>query len=66
MISNVGIKDRILAFPRALEAKELAGLLSVDEGIIYRQARSGIIPSFRIGTLVRFDPKKLGEWYERL
>jgi excisionase family DNA binding protein len=63
--TDVGIEDRILAFPRALEAGELADLLGVKKGTIYKQAKTGAIPSFRVGTSVRFDPKKMCEWYSR-
>jgi excisionase family DNA binding protein len=63
---NVGIKEHFLAFSRpSMEAKDVADILGVDKGSIYKLARSGIIPCFRIGTLVRFDPKKLAEWYDK-
>jgi excisionase family DNA binding protein len=60
-----GLKDRILAFERALTAEEVATLFSTHEDTIRKSARRGDIPSFRIGTSVRFDPKFLAEWYER-
>jgi excisionase family DNA binding protein len=68
MISpKCGVKDHLLAFTRpSMEAKDLADILGVKEGSIYKQARAGVIPCFRLGTLVRFDPKKLSEWYEKL
>jgi excisionase family DNA binding protein len=59
-----GIREMIASFDRALTAEEVAGLLAVSPQMIRLQARSGVIPSFRIGTSVRFDPKKLCEWYE--
>jgi predicted DNA-binding transcriptional regulator AlpA len=61
----MSIKERIASFGRALEAKELAGIFGVTEALIYKQARTGAMPNFRIGTLVRFDPKAVCEWYDR-
>lgn len=60
-----GIREMIAGFNRALTAEEIAGLLGVSKQMIRKQSRAGSIPSFRIGTSVRFDPKKLCEWYER-
>jgi len=59
------ISDRILAFQRAMTAEEVSELFGVHLDTIYKLARSGSIPSFRIGTSVRFDPKYLAEWYEQ-
>jgi excisionase family DNA binding protein len=49
----------------ALRAGEVAGLLGVTRQHIYKMAAAGTIPSFRIGTAVRFDPKHLAEWLRR-
>jgi len=59
------LRDRIVAFDRAMTTEEVAALFSMDKDTIYKQARRKTIPSFRIGTSVRFDPKKLAEWYEK-
>lgn len=59
------IGDHILAFQRAMTAEEVATLFGLNVNTIYTQARRGDIPSFRIGTAVRFDPKLLAEWYEK-
>jgi len=64
-MSVTSIQERIESFGRALEAKELASVFGVTEALIYKQARNGIIPCFRIGTLVRFDPKAVSEWLEQ-
>lgn len=60
-----GLRDRILVHTRAMTTGEVAELFNMDKDTIYKQARRGDIPSFRIGTSVRFDPKALAEWYER-
>jgi excisionase family DNA binding protein len=62
-IKSIG--DRILAFEGALTAKDVSKLLKIDTDTIYKAARNGEIPSFRVGTSVRFDPKKLNDWYEK-
>jgi excisionase family DNA binding protein len=58
----MSIADRIENIGRALTAKELAHLLSVSEVTIFKQAAAGRIPSFRIGTCVRFDPRAVANW----
>jgi excisionase family DNA binding protein len=63
--SPISIRERLAAFDRALTAEEVAGFLKVDRRTINRHAREGIMPSFRIGTAVRFDPQKLCEWLDR-
>lgn len=59
------LRDKIIAFNRALTVSEVSALFGISEGMIYKQARSGVIPNFRIGTSVRFDPKPLIDWLER-
>jgi excisionase family DNA binding protein len=61
----MSIKDRIASFDGALEAEDLARILKINKASIYKQARKGTIPSFRVGTSIRFDPKALCEWYDR-
>lgn len=58
------LRDRILAFQRAMTADEVSNLFGIHIDTIYKAARQGDLPSFRIGTSVRFDPKNLAEWYE--
>lgn len=62
----LGLRDRISLFKRAMTAEEVSELFGVNLRTIYNRARDGEIPSFRIGTAIRFDPKKLLEWYESL
>jgi excisionase family DNA binding protein len=45
-----------------LTAEELAGFLNISKVTIFKQAKAGRIPSFRIGTSVRFDPKAVARW----
>jgi excisionase family DNA binding protein len=43
-------------------ADELADILAVSRITIFKQAKAGRIPSFRIGTCVRFDPRAVANW----
>jgi hypothetical protein len=45
---------RILHFPTLRKA---SGFLCVSEATIFKQAAAGRIPSFPVGTCVRFDPR---------
>jgi excisionase family DNA binding protein len=47
---------------RALTAPELAALLSVHVLTIYRLAKSGHIPCYRIGSSLRFDPRRVAQY----
>jgi excisionase family DNA binding protein len=61
----VSIRDRIANYGKALNAEQLADLLGVSEITIYKHAKAGKIPSFRIGTCVRFCPKTVADWIAR-
>jgi len=56
------IADQVESHRRALEAGELAELLAVSKVTIFKLAKAGRIPSFRVGTCVRFDPRKVADW----
>ncbi len=49
----------------ALKASELAKLLGVTRQHIYKMAAANAIPSFRVGTAVRFDPNQVAVWLTR-
>jgi excisionase family DNA binding protein len=59
------LADRIERINRALTASELAEILNVSRITIFKQAKAGRIPSFRIGTCVRFDPRAVAQWLRR-
>jgi excisionase family DNA binding protein len=50
---------------RLLTAKETAQLLKVTLPRVYELARTGLIPSVRMGRQVRFHEAKLIEWIEQ-
>jgi excisionase family DNA binding protein len=59
------LADRIERMGRALTANELAEMLAVSKITIFKHAKAGRIPSFRIGTCVRFDPRSVAQWLRR-
>jgi excisionase family DNA binding protein len=61
----LSLADRIERIGRALTADELAKLFSVSRVTIFKQAKAGRIPSFRVGTCVRFDPRSVAQWLRR-
>jgi excisionase family DNA binding protein len=64
-MESLTLADRIAQTGHALKADELARLLSVSRITIFKQAKAGRIPCFRIGTAVRFCPKTIAEWLRR-
>jgi excisionase family DNA binding protein len=46
----------------ALTAKQLGEILNVSPKTIFKLARAGRIPSFRISTAVRFDARLVIDW----
>ena len=61
----LSLADRIERIGRALTANELAEMLTVSKITIFKQVKAGRIPSFRIGTCVRFDPRSVAQWLRR-
>jgi len=58
----ITLADQIERTGHALTADELAKVLAVSLITIFKQAKAGRIPSFRIGTCVRFDAKTVADW----
>lgn len=58
----LSLASRIKAIHHAMTADELAGLLRVSRLTILRRAKRGTIPSFRVGSCVRFDPANISRW----
>jgi hypothetical protein len=52
------LPDQIAMTGHALTANEFANILAVSHVTIFKQAKAERIPSFRIGTCVRFDSKE--------
>jgi excisionase family DNA binding protein len=56
------LPDQIERISHALTATELAEWLAVSRITVFKLAKAGRIPSFRIGTCVRFDPREVAKW----
>ena len=56
------IASRVNNIHNALTANELAELLQMSRITILRRAKRGTIPSFRVGSCVRFDPAAISKW----
>jgi len=50
---------------RALKVSEVADLFQVSPMTIYRAAKEGSLPSFKVGSSLRFDPKTVIAWLKR-
>ena len=48
-----------------LDADEVAKILGVDIAYIYTQARSGKMPSIKLGKYRKFSPSQLKKWLDR-
>ena len=46
----------------ALKVSDLTEPLGMDDKTIYRMAARGLIPSFRLGGAIRFDPQEIANW----
>ena len=60
------LAERIERIEGAMTAEELVNLLGVSKITIFKLAKAGRIPSFRIGTCVRFDPRAVANWLRRV
>ncbi len=65
MSHAITLADSVEQTGHALTADDVAKLLSVSRITIFKQAKANRIPSFRIGTCVRFDPKSIADWLRR-
>jgi excisionase family DNA binding protein len=62
----LSLANRIERMGRALTADELAEMLTVSRITIFKLAKAGRIPCFRIGTCVRFDPRAVAAWLRQM
>jgi excisionase family DNA binding protein len=53
--------ERLEFRTKALTVAELAEILAMSKSAIYEQAEAGRIPSFKIGSARRFDPKLIAD-----
>ena len=50
---------------KLLTAGQVAEILQISKARVYEDARRGIIPSVRIGRLIRFSQQALADWIAR-
>ncbi len=50
------------SFDRLITVKELMRLLGVSRSWVYEAAARGIIPSIRVGSMLRFDRHAIRAW----
>jgi excisionase family DNA binding protein len=48
--------------PTIMTVREVAGYLRMHEMTIYRMARQGEIPAYKVGNRWRFNRQRLHEW----
>lgn len=46
---------------KALTVNELADILQMSKSAVYEQAAAGRIPSFKVGSSLRFDPQLIAD-----
>ncbi len=62
------VRKRVNQSPRLeplLDVEQLAKILGLRCSFIYSGARSGKIPSVKIGKYLRFSPVQIKKWLER-
>ena len=59
---DVSLGDFLDKRATALTVSEVAEILSVSERQVYKLASESVIPSFRIGSSIRFDPSQVAAW----
>ncbi|MGE5443629.1 MAG: helix-turn-helix domain-containing protein [Ignavibacteriales bacterium] len=47
-----------------MTVKELADYFQIDEHSVYRMARKGAIPAFKIGSQWRFKKSEIDKWIQ--
>jgi excisionase family DNA binding protein len=60
----VSITDQLRSKKRLMTPDEVADLLAISPKTIYARVKAGTIPSFHIGSSIRFDPAKIAQWLE--
>ena len=62
--TSLSLPERIRRHRSALDAEELAEILDYAVSTVYKMAKKGQIPSYRIGGSVKFDPALTADWLE--
>jgi excisionase family DNA binding protein len=62
MSDALPLPDHLERVGHALTASDLSKILGVSPITLYKLAKAGRIPSFRIGSAVRVCPKSTADW----
>ena len=65
MTPENSLADLIEKTGHALNASQLGIFLSMSPKTIFKRAAAGNIPSFRVGSCVRFDPFVIARWLRK-
>jgi len=58
------VPERLRKMKGGISAKQLAPILGVSAVTLYRMAERKGIPSYRVGTALKFDPTAIADWLE--
>jgi excisionase family DNA binding protein len=64
LMTTLTIPQRLAEMKGGITATALAKLLGVSSVSIYKLASKNAIPSYRVGTSLRFDPAAVAKWLE--
>jgi predicted DNA-binding transcriptional regulator AlpA len=56
------LASKIEEIGHAATAAEIGALLAFGRTALYKMTKAGTIPSFKIGTSVRYDPYRVADW----
>jgi len=59
---QVSLGDFLDKRATALTVSEVAEILNISERQVYKLASLNIIPCFRVGSSIRFDPSQVAAW----
>lgn len=60
------IAQRLRQYGRAITVRELCAVLHVSKQNIYKMAEQDVIPYFKFGGVIRFDPVRVADWMDEL
>lgn len=64
--SKLNLAEQIEGIEGAMAAEDLTKLLGISKVTVFKMAKAGRIPSFRVGTCVRFDPRAVADWLRKV
>jgi excisionase family DNA binding protein len=58
----IDIRDKLASFNRAMRVEDVSALLNIAPKTVYRLASKNVLPSFKVGASLRFNPSALAKW----